>query len=133
MLFSKVSKRIGLFYSNKHTIMRFDMIKMLRFGVVIVLTFCLFAKAEEDNPFFKLISVLEEMHDSTNSFADINEKLSKIKPAACEVDEISLTKSEVEFMINFFRLDFAVTLKQGELSRSIRNRPDWRSTEKPVP
>ena len=89
---------------------------LLRFVVVIAFSFCLFAKAEEGNPIFKLVSILGELEDSTNSFAEIDEKLSQIKPVACDVDEISLTKSEVEFMINAFRLSFAVDLKKGELA-----------------
>ena len=89
---------------------------LLRFVVVIALSFCLSAKAEEGNPIFKLVSVLVELEDSTNSFAEIDEKLSQIKPVACDVDEISLTKSEVEFIVYFFRLSFAVNLKKGELA-----------------
>ena len=94
---------------------------LLRFAIVIALSFCAFAKAEEDNPFIQLLTILAEINDSTGSFANVDEKLSKIKPADCDVDEISLTKTEVEFMVNVFRLEFTAVRLNFQTKNSPNN------------
>lgn len=69
--------------------------------------------AAEKHPFYELTRVLGGLRDSFDNFEALESQINKIEPRACEVDNIKITKAEMEFLLNIWKLDFAVTLKKG--------------------
>ena len=70
----------------------------------------------QQNPCLQLMAVLQNFRDSTDSFNDIEIKLDQIQPVECMVDNIRISAVEMNFLLQVFKLDFAVTLKEGEKS-----------------
>ena len=64
------------------------------------------------NPVIKLMTVLNEVKDSHDSFEELESKLDAITPRECKVDETVVTADEIKFMILIFKLETAVNLSK---------------------
>ena len=83
----------------------------------VIATLCSFVtfnlSAAEKHPFYELTRVLGGLRDSFDNFETLESQIDKIEPRDCEVDNIKISKAEMEFLLTIFKLDFAVTLKKG--------------------
>lgn len=73
----------------------------------------------QQNPCLQLMEIFQNLRDSMDSFGDVEIKLDQIQPIECMVDNIRISAVEMNFLLQFFKLDLAVTLKEGEKSLKI--------------
>lgn len=62
------------------------------------------------NPYLELHSIFQKI-DSLD-FNQLVLKIEKIKPAACQIDEITISETEMDFLLTFCQLELTATLKQ---------------------
>lgn len=73
----------------------------------------------QQNPCLQLMEIFQNLRDSMDSFGDVEIKLDQIQPIECMVDNIRISAVEMNFLLQIFKLDLAVTLKEGEKSLKI--------------
>lgn len=73
----------------------------------------------QQNPCLQLMEIFQNLRGSMDSFGDVEIKLDQIQPIECMVDNIRISAVEMNFLLQFFKLDLAVTLKEGEKSLKI--------------
>lgn len=73
----------------------------------------------QQNPCLQLMEIFQNLKDSMDSFGDVEIKLDQIQPIECMVDNIRISAVEMNFLLQIFKLDLAVTLKEGEKSLKI--------------
>ena len=81
--------------------------KIIICGILLSFTVAAFAV---DHPYFQLKKALNNIGNNFNSIEVLETELDGIKPAACQVDNISISHEEMTFLLTLFKLDFAVTL-----------------------
>lgn len=73
----------------------------------------------QQNPCLQLMEIFQNLRDPMDSLGDVEIKLDQIQPIECMVDNIRISAVEMNFLLQFFKLDLAVTLKEGEKSLKI--------------